>query len=1113
MIGPQVTAAHRARRASVRDLVFAIVCVAAARGQVVPAAEPGPPAADPARIEERKPEIYYLQDDAGRLVPVPGFRYQDFVELLRLKEGLPGPAQPPGAVLEEIRVRADLTAAADGACPVTVACVIRQSRRGWVDVPLGCAGLVLAQAPAYEGPGRLLVDAAPDGRGYRAWLDLAPEAGKEPRHIVTLAGRLPVDTIGGRESLVLRLPTATASAVELRTTRRDPEVVVQPPAAEQRVRDDAGVAVVTLSGVAGTTTIRLGPRSVGEAALSAVAEAAVESIVAIDGRDAVTQARITLRGLPEAVATVRIALPPAATLRTVRAPAALVARGGTPAAPFVDVAVTRGADAATVVELECQRPLDRGPTAKEAGPFELAGFTVEGIEPWRQWGRISLVVEGEWQAAWSEGLRRVDPPAGGRRPGLVAAFAYDAQPASLKVRVSPRPSRVVIEPEYRYDVSAERVALQARLRVAASGAAATDIVVEVDPSWSIDEVGPAGVVDASGVTTEGGKLRIPFAQPLVGNAVVEIRGGRAIDRNADRLGWRLPSPLTGLVGPASVAVGADSDIELLPDNERIKGLVRQTAAALPRTLAEQVVLAYRLDARQGEFAATRRYLPRRVDATVAVQAVMDDAATVVTETIRLDVMHVPLESVELLVPEAVAAEGGLEARQGAWLLDPVEVPVEDGEPRGVRRLRAILPGQLLGEGVIEVRYTLPVPAVPAETTVTQDLPLVMPVADRITRQTLLLESPDRLAVDVRGDAWRRDAGPQPAAASRAWSTTRPQESVPLALSARRRVAAGGLTIDMALLRTTVLGGSRVDAFTYAVSGAAERLRLTVPAGAAEIRLDGRPVVTAPDADGRVEIELPRGGAGRWLVEIGRVAPLAGRWDRIAARLGLPVRVPLVPPRFAEDVVERRFAWEIESRPDEWLVGAPATWTSQQRWRWRGLLPDREPEVLHRELIDRVAAAAAADGLPAGETTAEPLGRRAVYAGVGGPGTATVWLLPTWFLVLVCSGAALSVGMACQRVAALRRQAAWLGMAGAAVLAAAAAPDLATLAALAAVPGAALAGLAWILSRLTAPGSGSRGRPVPPAASSLTRAVNPPSLLISGSAAQGDSVTTTGRAAP
>jgi hypothetical protein len=1113
MIRLSSSCAHRLSPAAMRRFAAAALTLLA----MLPgadAAEPAAAVAAPARIEERKPEIYYLEDDSGRLVPVPGFRYRDFVELLRLREGLPGPAQPPGAVLEEIRVRADLTAAADGACPVTVTCTIRQSRRGWVDVPLGCAGLVLARAPGYEGPGRLLVDAAPDRRGYRAWLDASPEAGREPRHVVTLEGRLPVDVGGDRESLVVRLPTATASAVEIRSGRRDPEVVTQPAAAEQKVQEQDGGSLVTLSGIAGTTTIRVGPRAAGDNRRSTVAEAAAESVVRIDGRDAITQARITLGGLPDATATVRIALPPAATLRSVRAPATLVARGGTAEEPFVDVAVVRAADGGAVVELECQRPLNRAANAPEAGPFELAGFAVEGIEPWRQWGRISLVVEGEWQAVWGEGPRRVDPPAAGRRPGLVAAFAYDAQPASLKVRVTPRPSRVVIEPEYRYDVSAERVALQARLRVAASGAPATDIGLEIEPAWVIDEIGPPGVVDAAGVTNEGGRVRIPFAEPLVGDAVIEIRGSRPLKREDDKLHWLLPNPLTtGLVGPASVAVGSASDIELLPDNARIRGLVRQTSASLSQAETDAVVLAYRLDVRPGEFAATRRYLPRRVDANVTAQVQMDDASAIVTETIRLDVAHVPLEFIELLVPEAVAVEGGLEVRQDAGLLDPVEVPVDDATAAGVRRLRAILPGQLLGAGELVVRYSLPTPAVPLETTLTHDLPLVLPVADRITRQTLLLESPERLAVEVRGDAWRRDASQQPVAAARSWSTTRPQDSVPLALSARRRVSAGGLAVDAALLRTSVAGGRREDIFTYALSGAAERLRLTLPGGPAEIRIDGQPVAAAPEPDGGVEIELPRGGQGRWLLEISRVAPLDGPWDRIAARFGLPVRVPLDPPRFSDDVVERRFAWEIDSRPDEWLVGMPASWTGQQRWRWQGFLPDREPVVSRGELATWVRTAAAAERKMPPAAVAEPVGRRAVYAGVGGPGAAQAWLLPTWFLVLVCSGTTLAAGMACQRVAALRRQGVLVAAAGALVVAAAAVPDVAALAALAAVPGVVLAGLAWLLGRLTGGAAvGGRGVGVPPTESSLTRAVPAPSLVINGAAA-GDSVTATGRVAP
>jgi hypothetical protein len=1098
-----------------RRLLIAAACglVAVACAAVVAEAQQPAGPAPPPRVEERKPELFYLENDSGGLVPVPGFRYRDFVELLRLKEGLPGPAQPPAAVLEEIRVQADLAAVAEGTCPATVVCTIRQARRGWVEVPLGCAGLILTRPPRHEGPGRLLVDAAPEGRGYRAWLDAAPEPGQEPRHTVTLEGRIPVDAPGSREAIVLHMPTATASAVELRSARTDPEVVVQPPPADRKVRArEKGGAEVTLSGVVGTTTISVGERA-ADSVRAPVAESLVESVVRIDGRDAVTQARIRLRGLADSTPTVRITLPPATTLRNVRAPSAVVGRAGTVEAPTIDVAVVRGADGGAVVELECQRPLERSANGKEAGPFELAGFAVEGIEPWRQWGRISIVVEGEWQAVWNEGLRRVDPPAAGRRPGLVAAFAYDVQPASLQVRVLPRRSRVVIEPEYRYDVAAERVALYARLGVAASGAPATEIMVDVDPAWVIDEVGPATVVDAAGVTVEGGRMRIPFAQPLVGNAVVEIRGGRALERGAERLVWRLPVPSSGLVGPATVVIGADSNIELLPDNERIRGLVRQTAAALSRTDTDAVVLAYRLDARQGEFAATRRYLPRRVDATVAVQAVMDEAATVVTETLRLRVLHVPLESVELLVPASVAAGGALEVRQGEWVLDPVEVteaPAADA-PADMRRLRAILPGQLLGGGELVVKYVLPTPAVPPETTVAHDLPLVLPTAARVTRQTVTLDAPDRWSVEVRGDAWRRDPSPQPAAVSRSWSTIRQQESVPLALAVRRGTTSGNIVVDAALLRTTVLGDRRDDVFTYALSGAAERLELTLPPGAAEIRLDGRAVVAASRADGGVAIDLPRSDAGRWLLEIRRLARSEGTWDRLAARFGLPVRVPLDPPRFAADVVERRFYWEVDARADEWLFGLPASWTSQQRWRWGGLVPERTAVVSRQTLASWVQAAAPANEPPRDSVEPEPLGSRVVYAGVGRPGAAAPWLLPLWFLVLVCSGGVLTVGMACLANAALKRPAPLLALAAAAVLAAAAAPDVATLAAVAAVPGSLLLALAWALQRLggTAPGLRGAAAVSTPAASSLTRAA-PPSLIISGSAVRGDSATTAGR---
>jgi hypothetical protein len=204
---------------------------------------------------------------------------------------------------------------------------------------------------------------------------------------------------------------------------------------------------------------------------------------------------------------------------------------------------------------------------------------------------------------------------------------------------------------------------------------------------------------------------------------------------------------------------------------------------------------------------------------------------------------------------------------------------------------------------------------------------------------------------------------------------------------------------------------------------------------------------------------------------------------------------------------------VVCRADEWIFGAPSSWTSQQRWQWTGLVPDREPVVSRQALASWLQSAGAVDGPPRGAVEPEPLGRRVVFSGVGRPGAAAPWLLPLWFLVLVCSGTVLTVGMACLKYPALRRPAPQLALAGSAVLAAAAAPDVAVLAAIVAVPGVLLVGMAWALQRMSGADADRRASVAAPgpAASSLTRAAAP-SLVIAGSAASGDSATAPGRSA-
>ncbi len=1073
-------------------------------------------AAQPAAqgVREVLPELYYMEDDAGRLVPVPGFQYRDFVELFRIKEGLAGPALPPAAVLERVTMRIDARDLTDGAtsCPAEVTCVVRQSRGGWAAVPLDLRGLLLREPPKHEGPGQMLIDASPDGAGYRAWFDPPVEGSGDVRHTVTLAGRIPVEASPPQDSFELRLPLAIASRVEVQSRKPDAIVTVRPDEAG-RVETVAGPdgSVVTMTGLTGMARVRIAAGAALPLGTTSVTEATCTSTVHIDGRTAAIAAVLRLNDLPTTTRRLSIDLPPRTTLIRVGGDATLVERKGHADHPTIDVAVEPSVKGTAEIEIDCEEPVD--PSGNT--PLEILGFAVSGFEPWRQSGRVSLVVDGDWQASWqdSAGIRRVDPPLGERPVGFVATFAYDVQPASMPIRVRPRRSRILVEPEYRYDVSTSRVELSARIRVAARGAPVSSIPLLLDPDWVVEDVGPATLVDSAGVRAEDNRITLPFIQPLVGDAVIELRAVKAIEPSAERVTWTMPVPQADLVGPASVIVSADADIELLPDATAMAGLIRQTASAVEPDDAERIALAYRLDTTEGTFAASRRFLPRRVESSIVARVNVDDRAITVEEVVRLSVAHVPLEYLELAVPESLATNGPLEVRQGDTVLEATEVVAAAevdavGEP--LRLVRVFLPVPLLGNGTIDVRYRVAVPKLPREATVAIDVPMPLPVVTASGRQAVVIDEAATVVVTVRGDTWRREISGLSATTSRTFSAPKPQHVLPLALSARTRPSVSVTVIEAAWLQTRLFPDVREDIATYSVSGPGGPLEIRLPqsileATTLEVRLDGLPLDGTVHSGDGVLITLPDGAVDRRLIEIRSSAP----WGGTAAGLGLPWPLSLDAPEFADSILQRRFYREILASPDDHVLGTPARWTSQQRWTWTGSGWSQVATTSPSELASWITTTAGEKRPSGGLLADEPLLRqsRFVFAGIGPPGRTVVWVVPTWFIVLVASGTTLGLGLLLVYREAFRCPSVLLAMTATAALGAATMPEIAVLVGQAAIPGLVMAILAAALRRaLDRPVDRPR-LTVSHSASSMTQPSSPTVSLIVASHSSSGSTTT------
>ena len=140
-------------------------------------------------MQEASPPLYYLKDKDGNLVPVPGFRLEDFEQMVRRQHGS-GPAdQVPRYSLQSLQATG--TVKADHV-ELSIHCKFLVHEEGWVRIPLRFDQAVLRGGARYRGPGEHFLQFEAGSEGYVLWV----RGGAGQEHEVTLDTMVPVVRVG-----------------------------------------------------------------------------------------------------------------------------------------------------------------------------------------------------------------------------------------------------------------------------------------------------------------------------------------------------------------------------------------------------------------------------------------------------------------------------------------------------------------------------------------------------------------------------------------------------------------------------------------------------------------------------------------------------------------------------------------------------------------------------------------------------------------------------------------------------------------------------------------------------------------------------------------------------
>ncbi len=954
-------------------------------------------------IRESGPELFYLRDKAGDLVPVPaGITIEDFQRLYRIDQGLRQPDFVPKYIIEQLKITGS---ANKEQAELRIEFVIATLTDSAVRIPLGMGNAILRDLPRDEGSAQVVIDFDRRTSGYVAWV----RAGKNEKHRLVFDAILPVQRVASRNVINLETPHCALSQMVLTLTAKEPEIVVSDNAEIVSTDiDDDNKTRVTLAGVAGVVRFAwtdLANDNFSQS--SSFLEVDSILIARVRGPNSLrTEASFRIQSLGQTVDTVRVRLPAGAQMISSGRPDYTVTIDESEGNAEQLVAVFKLAKA-TREQFTLQLLTEQMGVDDDKPPLNAGGFFVENA--FRHVGHLAIAVEGEWLPRWSESTQlrpSAKIPAELQSEEFLTVFRYFRQPFDLPLTAVKKQTRMSVEPRHIFKIDPHRVELRARFQFTVHGAPTKSIQMQFH-DWEVIDVLETNLVDIQSLDlTAGSPLTIPLAQAMRGKFDLEILARRTVQPTDNSLLLKLPYIVDASAAQAVIVVLPAENIELESITDETSRLrpERMPADLRPANSEQSSICRRLVDSPENAQLAYRiRFRPRHVNAEVTSQIDIEHESVSVDQQFSLYVRHEPLDRVILRIPPVIDHRR-LELQFDGNTIEPKDDPeltntLAAMEAEDTANMYYAVYDLASGpQGDVVVNVTYPLPFVLPRDTSNWTIPLVLPHVDEVSSHRVIANSPAETALRTTDANWEvNDNRHRATPANQLFLTAKGSGAkLNLQISPAPELGANSTSIKQAYVQTWTIGTARRDRAVFRFSSNENRLPISLPRDVLKsdevfILLDHKRVSPYWRNDAIVEIDLSAVAVGEHVLELSYgVRQPTQRWF---SSIELP---HIMGAHWTQELY-----WQLVTPEREHLFTSPNHLISANSWEWRGLIWGRQPEHEQEWLEEWIGASV--------QTPPPPATNRYLFTTFGDVERLDIIVLSRTTFVLFAASAAFFIG--------------------------------------------------------------------------------------------------------